>query len=103
MNVQFINSLSPTEATPAAHTHDHSNGGHSHTHDGPGEHGHTHEHLEHAGRHGPESRRMTISDVVQANTPSAIYPTIRLGTLRKEDSQWVSEGELQSLSEPGNF
>ncbi|KAF9485885.1 urease accessory protein UreG [Pholiota conissans] len=52
MNVQFINSLSSTEAVPgAAHTHDHSGNGHSHTHDGPGEHGHTHEHLEHAGKY----------------------------------------------------
>lgn len=46
MNVQFINSLSPSQDAQPSHTHDH--GGISHSH-GLGEHGHTHEILDHPG------------------------------------------------------
>ncbi|KAM6494115.1 CobW/HypB/UreG, nucleotide-binding domain containing protein [Amanita muscaria] len=46
MNVQFINSLSPSQESQPSHTHERGDVSHSH---GPGEHGHTHEHLDHPG------------------------------------------------------
>ncbi|KAJ7644306.1 P-loop containing nucleoside triphosphate hydrolase protein [Roridomyces roridus] len=46
--VQFINSLSSSNAVPEQ-THSHE-GGASHSHDHGGDHGHTHEHLDHAGK-----------------------------------------------------